>query len=81
MELLVGARLWCFQNGESDELSGVSKLGIESFDGRLSSRYLKEKLSGRRKPIKECLLDQSVIAGIGNIYADEICPECTRTRC
>ena len=65
-------RLWLFQEGEPDELSGMGKLGIEPFDGALSSGYLKDKLLRRRKPIKECLLDQGVIAGIGNIYADEI---------
>ena len=30
------------------------------------------RLGKRKKTIKECLLDQSVVAGIGNIYSDEI---------
>lgn len=65
-------RMWFFQSGEPDELSGMGKLGIEPFDEALNPGYLKAKLSRRKKPIKECLLDQSVVAGIGNIYADEI---------
>lgn len=34
---------------------------------------LQERLSESRRPIKSILLDQQVIAGIGNIYADEVC--------
>ena len=37
-----------------------------------SAEYLRACLGKRKKAIKECLLDQSVIAGIGNIYSDEI---------
>lgn len=37
-----------------------------------TSEYLEANLKKRRKAIKGCLLDQSIIAGIGNIYADEI---------
>ena len=35
--------------------------------------YLTAALAGRRAPIKSLLVDQRVLAGIGNIYADEIC--------
>ena len=34
--------------------------------------YLQARLGKRKKAIKACLLDQSVVAGIGNIYSDEI---------
>lgn len=37
-----------------------------------TSEYLEANLKKRRKAIKGCLLDQSIVAGIGNIYADEI---------
>lgn len=52
------------------EKNPLCKLGLEPFDKNLNSVYLKEKLN--KKPIKTYLLDQSIIAGIGNIYADEI---------
>lgn len=58
---------------EKDEFSGVDKLGIEPFDGDFSAEYLKRKTANSKKPIKELLLDQSIVAGIGNIYSDEIC--------
>lgn len=50
-----------------------TKLGLEPFDSRLTSTYLKEKSRNRKIALKTFLLDQSVIAGIGNIYSDEIC--------
>lgn len=49
------------------------KLGLEPFDSRLDYFYLKEKSKNRKIALKTFLLDQSVIAGIGNIYSDEIC--------
>lgn len=65
-------RFWLIKNNETDTYSSIHKLGIEPFDDRLTAEYLKAHLSKRRKAIKECLLDQSVVAGIGNIYSDEI---------
>ena len=47
-------------------------MGLEPWDKGLTSAYLKEKFRNRRLPVKSLLLDQSIIAGIGNIYADEI---------
>lgn len=65
-------RFWLIQSGEEDTYSGIDKLGFEPFDKNLTGEYLLDKFGKRRKTIKECLLDQSVIAGIGNIYSDEI---------
>jgi len=52
-------------------LTPISKLGLEPWDQKLTNEYLKEKLN-KKKAIKTLLLDQSIITGIGNIYADEI---------
>ena len=49
-----------------------TELGLEPWDKDLTSDYLKEKYSKKTLPIKSVLLDQSIITGIGNIYADEI---------
>ena len=49
----------------------LNDLGLEPWDDNLTSNYLKKKLN-KKKAIKTLLLDQSIIAGIGNIYADEI---------
>lgn len=65
-------RFWMIKKGEDDEVSGISRLGIEPFDKKLTGAYLQNILSNKKKTIKECLLDQSLISGIGNIYSDEI---------
>lgn len=65
-------RWWYIPTQTQDTYSGIHKLGLEPFDENLTADYLKGKLGKRKKPIKECLLDQSIIAGIGNIYSDEI---------
>lgn len=51
--------------------SPLNKLGLEPWDKELDIKYLRDKLK-KNIPIKTLLLDQSVIVGIGNIYADEI---------
>lgn len=65
-------RFWLIQEEETDTYSGISKLGVEPFDSALTAEYLKLHMGRRKKSIKECLLDQSILAGIGNIYSDEI---------
>ena len=65
-------RFWLLRQGEADTYTGMEKLGAEPFDPTLSAESLSTRLAKRKKTIKECLLDQSVIAGIGNIYSDEI---------
>lgn len=46
-------------------------LGPEPLDSDFTPDVLAERLAGRRRAIKTTLLDQSVVAGLGNIYADE----------
>lgn len=59
---------------KKDELNKflASRLGYEPWDKNLTIAYLKENLKNKTLPIKTLLLDQKLIAGIGNIYADEI---------
>ena len=47
-------------------------LGIEPLDRSFAGGRLRELFRGRRRSIKSALLDQSLVAGIGNIYACEI---------
>lgn len=65
-------RFWLFDKNEIDDKSGQEKLGIEPLDDKLTASYLVVRLGERKRPIKEILNEQSVIAGIGNIYSDEI---------
>ena len=56
-----------------DELSesSMSLLGRDALTDLPRSRDLQTLLTGRQAPIKALLLDQRIVAGIGNIYADE----------
>lgn len=54
------------------EQKPLNELGLEPFDNELNIAYLKDKYKKKTLPIKEVLLDQRIIVGIGNIYADEI---------
>jgi formamidopyrimidine-DNA glycosylase len=48
-----------------------AKLGVEPLSDEFTPEYLGEVAAGRQAPLKSFLLDQSRIAGVGNIYADE----------
>lgn len=65
-------RFWYLKKEEADVFTGQDKLGIEPTDEKITSLLLKNMLGKRKKSIKEMLHDQSIIAGIGNIYSDEI---------
>ncbi len=49
----------------------LKNIGIEPLGNELSSDYLVEKLRGKSAPLKAALLDQRIIAGLGNIYVCE----------
>lgn len=65
-------RFWLLGKDEADTHSGIAKLGTEPLDKLLTAEYLNARLGKRKTAVKKCLLDQSIIAGIGNIYSDEI---------
>ncbi|MDR1693677.1 MAG: bifunctional DNA-formamidopyrimidine glycosylase/DNA-(apurinic or apyrimidinic site) lyase [Lactobacillaceae bacterium] len=50
----------------------LSKIGLDPFDENLTAEYLYKNLKTKKNPIKTALLDQTIINGIGNIYASEI---------
>jgi formamidopyrimidine-DNA glycosylase len=62
--------------GSEQELVGdrkMPRLGPEPIDPSFSATDLYRRLHVRRAPLKALLLDQMVVAGVGNIYADEAC--------
>jgi formamidopyrimidine-DNA glycosylase len=54
-----------------DDFPAFRALGPEPLGAQLTATYLRAKLEGRIAPIKLLLLDQRVIAGLGNIYVCE----------
>ena len=65
-------RFWYIRCDEVTDVTGFNKLGLEPMDADLTADYLIKHLGKKKKPIKEMLHDQNIIAGIGNIYSDEI---------
>ncbi|MBH8551898.1 DNA-formamidopyrimidine glycosylase [Nostocaceae cyanobacterium CENA357] len=66
-------QMWWVPPGVAVEsiITGLGKLALDPFSPEFTVDYLAAKLQNRRRPIKTALLDQSVVAGLGNIYADE----------
>ena len=63
--------------GKQDELVAArafpARLGPEPIHGDLTEAEFERLIRARRRPVKSALLDQSFLAGVGNIYADEAC--------
>lgn len=60
------------QGGTVSELPQLRQLGIDPFDPALSADYLFRFTRASERRIRDLLLDQQIIAGLGNIYANEI---------
>lgn len=65
-------RVHCVPKDKVEHESEISKLGPEPLEQNFSEQKLRKMLLPKRKKIKQLLMDQTFIAGIGNIYADEI---------
>ena len=59
-------------NPDDDLVPEVARLGLDPLVDDFSFAAFRAAMGRRRRGLKATLLDQSVIAGIGNIYADEI---------
>ncbi len=55
----------------ADACSGLSLLGIDALSPAFTSGRLTQLLAASKRPLKDFLLDQSHVAGIGNIYSCE----------
>jgi formamidopyrimidine-DNA glycosylase len=57
---------------DADEFIRAQELGCDALDPAFDLAAFNRAIEGRRRDIKSVLMDQTLIAGIGNIYADEI---------
>jgi formamidopyrimidine-DNA glycosylase len=81
LELDSGLELWftdprrfgqaVLLRGDQVEPYFAARVGIEPLSDRLTADAIGRAALGRRAPLKSFLLDQSRVAGVGNIYADE----------
>lgn len=60
-----------FKAGEEEKELPLAKLGPEPFSSAFTPTFLMDKLKKTNRTIKSVLLDQTVVAGLGNIYVDE----------
>lgn len=58
--------------GQIENLSELKRLGPEPLDQKFKFQEFKEIIKKERRKIKQVLMDQKVISGIGNIYSDDI---------
>ena len=66
-------QMWWVKDGllPNNIIKGLGTLGPEPFSENFNISYLKKIIVNKKRSIKSILLDQTIIAGIGNIYADE----------
>ena len=66
-------QMWWVKDGllPNNIIKGLGTLGPEPFSENFNISYLKKIIANKKRSIKSILLDQTIIAGIGNIYADE----------
>src|SRR5215204_4316277 len=74
--VLAFTRLWLgyfdlYEPGKEEEHPLISRLGPDPFSEEFTVEYLASAL-GRKATVKALLLDQSIVAGLGNIYVDEV---------
>lgn len=59
------------RSSELDSCAHFHKMGVEPLGNAFDAQILAEKFAGRKTPLKAALLDQSLVAGLGNIYVCE----------
>lgn len=64
-------RVYVIPETDRSEIVARFGLGVDPLSAGYSRAYLAGRLLAKRAPIKAALLDQSVLAGLGNIYVDE----------
>ena len=66
-------QMWWVRDGllPNKIIKGLGSLGPEPFSENFNLSYLTKVISNKTRSIKSILLDQTIVAGIGNIYADE----------
>ncbi len=64
-------RVWLLPASDTRSQAGMEKLGPEPLSPEFTETYFATRLKNSRRSLKPLLLDQQVVAGIGNIYADE----------
>ena len=63
--------LYCIKNSEINEQKFIKDLGPEPLSGEFNAAYLVSALKNIKSPVKNSLMNNRIVVGIGNIYASE----------
>jgi len=66
------AKVLLVKRGELDKLPDIAFLGPEPLNPKFVFKEFKDRVASRKRAIKQVLMDQEVVVGIGNIYSDDI---------
>jgi formamidopyrimidine-DNA glycosylase len=72
-DLRLFGRLRIVPGGRFEEVPEVAALGADPLDQGVDATALGEALARSKLPVKVRIMDQAVVAGVGNIYASEAC--------
>lgn len=64
--------IYLLKDNELDTIKGLADLGPEPLSEDFTLQLFADRLKKKNKKIKQVLLDQDIVAGLGNIYADEV---------
>lgn len=65
-------RMQLLLTGTERKLTTIGKLGVEPDSSDFTDEYFIKRLGRKKKNIKNTILDQTIVAGLGNIYTDEV---------
>jgi len=66
------AKVELWDEKELTQSKEIREIGIDPFSPEFTFQEFKKRIKNTKRKIKQVLMDQSLIAGIGNIYSDEI---------
>jgi len=61
-----------YKNKKLENISFLKKLGLEPFDRYFNEKYFNNFVKNKKKNIKNLLMDQTFVSGLGNIYVNEV---------
>ena len=61
-----------FANTNLEEIAFLKKLGPEPFSKNFNVKYFEKFIKNKKKKVKNLLMDQSFVSGLGNIYVNEV---------
>jgi formamidopyrimidine-DNA glycosylase len=62
----------CYKNTELNQITFLKKLGLEPLSKFFNIKYFEKFIKNKKKNIKNLLMDQTFVSGLGNIYVNEV---------